>query len=196
MIPARVAPPRQRRDAPLPGPVGPAPAPLVRPAELRVGSANRAAGQDGGDREQRRGRTEAQARVAARPLEVKAAPSRGKGPRLNDPIETDLSRDELLRIYRLMRLGRAFDERMWLLNRTGKVAFVMPHQVHEGAQAGAGLAVKPGIDWVVPYYRDITLSLVMGMTLEELMMGFFSRAADPSTGGRLMLGHYAQASLQ
>src|ERR1035437_4312342 len=95
-----------------------------------------------------------------------------------------------------MRLGRAFDKRMWLLNRIGQVAFVMPHQGHEGAQAGAGMAVKPGVDWVVPYYRDITLSLVMGMTLEELMMGFFAREADPSTGGRQMLGHYGKASLQ
>src|SRR6202022_79958 len=112
------------------------------------------------------------------------------------PIESELSREELLRIYRLMRLGRAFDERMWLLNRSRKVACVMPHQGHEGAQAGAGMAIRPGVGWVVPYYRDITLSLVMGMTLEELMMGFFSKAADPSTGGRLMLGHYGKASLQ
>jgi 2-oxoisovalerate dehydrogenase E1 component len=109
---------------------------------------------------------------------------------------TDLSPEQLLRAYRLIRTGRAFDERMWLLNRTGRVAFVMPHQGHEAAQVGAGLAVQPGLDWVVPYYRDISLSLLMGMTLEELMMGFFSRAADPSTGGRLMLGHYGKAELQ
>jgi pyruvate/2-oxoglutarate/acetoin dehydrogenase E1 component/TPP-dependent pyruvate/acetoin dehydrogenase alpha subunit len=109
---------------------------------------------------------------------------------------TDLSPEQLLRAYRLIRTGRAFDERMWLLNRTGRVAFVMPHQGHEAAQVGAGLAVRPGVDWVVPYYRDISLSLLMGMTLEELMMGFFSRAADPSTGGRLMLGHYGKAELQ
>ena len=108
----------------------------------------------------------------------------------------DLTGDQLLEAYRLMRTGRMFDERMWLLNRSGQVAFVMPHQGHEAAQVGAGLAVERGVDWVVPYYRDISLSLVMGMTLEELMMGFFSRAADPSTGGRLMLGHYGKASLQ
>jgi 2-oxoisovalerate dehydrogenase E1 component len=111
-------------------------------------------------------------------------------------LATDLKPEELLRAYRLIRTGRAFDERMWLLNRTGRVAFVMPHQGHEAAQVGAGLAIKPGVDWVVPYYRDISLSLVMGMTLEDLMMGFFARAADPSTGGRLMLGHYGRADLQ
>ncbi|MFN2464659.1 MAG: pyruvate dehydrogenase complex E1 component subunit beta [Candidatus Dormibacteria bacterium] len=111
-------------------------------------------------------------------------------------LPADLTPEQLLRAYRLIRTGRAFDERMWLLNRTGRVAFVMPHQGHEAAQVGAGLAVQPGVDWVVPYYRDISLSLLMGMTLEELMMGFFSRAADPSTGGRLMLGHYGKSELQ
>jgi 2-oxoisovalerate dehydrogenase E1 component len=107
-----------------------------------------------------------------------------------------LGREDLLRAYRMIRTGRAFDERMWLLNRTGRVAFVMPHQGHEAAQVGLGMAIQPGVDWVVPYYRDISLSLLMGMTLEELMMGFFSKADDPSTGGRLMLGHYGKASLQ
>ncbi|HEV3231116.1 MAG TPA: pyruvate dehydrogenase complex E1 component subunit beta [Candidatus Dormibacteraeota bacterium] len=107
-----------------------------------------------------------------------------------------LGRDQLLRMYRWMRLGRAFDERMWLLNRSGRIAFVMPHQGHEAAQVGAGMAVRQGVDWVVPYYRDLSLSLVMGMTAEELMMGFFSRAADPSCGGRQMLGHYGRADLR
>ncbi|MHB8509270.1 MAG: alpha-ketoacid dehydrogenase subunit alpha/beta, partial [Candidatus Dormibacteria bacterium] len=111
-------------------------------------------------------------------------------------LKTDLTGEQLLRVYRWMRLGRAFDERMWLLNRSGRIAFVMPHQGHEGAQAGAGLAIRPGVDWVVPYYRDLTLSLVMGMSAEELMMGFFSRAADPSCGGRQMLGHYGKSDLK
>jgi 2-oxoisovalerate dehydrogenase E1 component len=128
------------------------------------------------------------ARVASAPRRDDAAAPR--------PAKAGLSPDQLLRIYRLMRMGRAFDERMWLLNRSGQVAFVMPHQGHEAAQVGAGMAVEVGTDWVVPYYRDISLSLAMGMTLEELMMGFFSKAADPSTGGRLMLGHYGKASLQ
>lgn len=104
--------------------------------------------------------------------------------------------DELLRLYRLMRLGRAFDERMWLLNRSGRVPFVMPHQGHEAAQAAAALAVRAGSDWVVPYYRDLTLSLGLGMTVEDLMLGFYSRAADPSCGGRQMLGHYGASRLK
>ena len=67
-----------------------------------------------------------------------------------------LAPDELLRADRLMRLGRAFDERMWLLNRSGRVAFVMPHQGNEATQAGIALAIRPGTDCVVPYYGDLT----------------------------------------
>jgi 2-oxoisovalerate dehydrogenase E1 component len=110
--------------------------------------------------------------------------------------EIDLGPDQLLEMYRLMRTGRAFDERMWLLNRSGRIAFVMPHQGHEGCQVGAGMALRRGVDWVVPYYRDLSLALAMGMTVEELMMGFYSRAADPSCGGRQMLGHYGKAALK
>ncbi|MHB8507373.1 MAG: alpha-ketoacid dehydrogenase subunit alpha/beta [Candidatus Dormibacteria bacterium] len=131
-------------------------------------------------------------------MDVKRARSRGRTTtETPEPYQIgSLSHETLVDLYRLMRRGRAFDERMWLLNRSGAIAFVMPHQGHEAAQAGAALAVEKGVDWVVPYYRDLTLSLAMGMTCEELMMGFYSRAADPSTGGRLMLGHYGKRELQ
>ena len=45
-----------------------------------------------------------------------------------------LSRDELLEMYRLMVIARAVDERMWILNRAGKIPFVISGQGHEGAQ--------------------------------------------------------------
>src|SRR5258708_8302555 len=121
------------------------------------------------------------------------APSGASG---HTDSKKELSREALVELYRFMRLGRAFDERMWLLNRVGDVAFVMPHQGHEACQAAAGLAVERGADWVVPYYRDLTLSLVMGMTASGLMLDFFPKADDPSCGGRQMLAHYGKASLQ
>ena len=102
----------------------------------------------------------------------------------------------LLSMYRLMSSGRAFDERMWLLNRSGRVPYAMPHQGHEACQAGAGMAVDWGSDWVVPYYRDLTLALAAGMTVHELMLGLFSKADDPSCGGRQMLGHYGKSALK
>jgi 2-oxoisovalerate dehydrogenase E1 component alpha subunit len=91
-----------------------------------------------------------------------------------------------------MRLARAIDERMWQLNRAGRVAFVISGQGHEGAQAAIAWAFQPGHDWLVPYYRSITTCLRFGMTPREMLLGSFAKASDPSSGGRQMPNHYGQ----
>jgi 2-oxoisovalerate dehydrogenase E1 component alpha subunit len=103
-----------------------------------------------------------------------------------------LTADDLQALYRLMVLARSLDERMWILNRTGQVAFVISGQGHEGAQAGIAWAFRPGLDWLVPYYRSITSCLRFGMTAREMLLGSFAKAADPSSGGRQMPNHYGQ----
>ncbi len=65
-----------------------------------------------------------------------------------------LSRDDLIEMYRLMAITRAVDERMWILNRAGKIPFVIRGQGHEGAQVGIAFALRKGHDWMVPYYRS------------------------------------------
>jgi 2-oxoisovalerate dehydrogenase E1 component len=108
----------------------------------------------------------------------------------------ELNDDALLRMLRYMKTARTLEDRMWLLHRSGRVPYLMPHAGHEACQVGAGLAVDWGTDWVVPYYRDMTLALVAGLTPEELMLGFLSKATDPSCGGRQVLGHYGKAALK
>ncbi len=107
-----------------------------------------------------------------------------------------LSKPELLQMYRTMLLARRLDERIWLLNRQGRVAFVISCQGHEGAQVGTAWALRPGIDWVLPYYRDLALVLALGMTPREIMLGAFARAEDPSSGGRQMPSHYGAPRLK
>jgi 2-oxoisovalerate dehydrogenase E1 component alpha subunit len=52
-----------------------------------------------------------------------------------DPVaRSGLTPARLLEIYRLMALARALDERAWILNRSGRVHFVISGQGHEGAQ--------------------------------------------------------------
>ena len=41
-----------------------------------------------------------------------------------------------------MAIARAVDERMWILNRAGKIPFVISGQGHEGAQVGLAFALK------------------------------------------------------
>lgn len=101
-----------------------------------------------------------------------------------------LSREELLDMYRLMVIARAVDERMWILNRAGKIPFVISGQGHEGAQVGLAFALKQGHDWMVPYYRSVASLLTFGMSPREIMLAQFARGVDPSSGGRQMPGHY------
>ena len=52
-----------------------------------------------------------------------------------------LSNEKVLEMYETMLTARKIDERMWLLNRAGKIPFVISCQGHEGAQVGAAYAL-------------------------------------------------------
>jgi 2-oxoisovalerate dehydrogenase E1 component alpha subunit len=101
-----------------------------------------------------------------------------------------LETDKLLEMYRHMVLTRAIDRRMWVLNRQGKAPFVISSQGHEAAQVGAAAAMRPGVDWLAPYYRDLAFSIALGMTPLEFMLSVFARADDPTSGGRQMPSHF------
>ncbi len=101
-----------------------------------------------------------------------------------------LSDIDLLDMYRKVALARALDERMWILNRAGRVPFVISGQGHEGAQVGIVSALRAGHDWMVPYYRSVAACLTFGMTARDIMLAQYAKAVDPSSGGRQMPGHY------
>ncbi len=104
-----------------------------------------------------------------------------------------LTPERLLEMYRLIWLTRALDERMWILNRAGKVPFVISGQGHEGAQVGLFSDLRHKHDWMVPYYRSVAACLTFGMTPREIMLAQFAKANDPSSAGRQMPGHYGGA---
>jgi 2-oxoisovalerate dehydrogenase E1 component alpha subunit len=101
-----------------------------------------------------------------------------------------LADTDLLAMYRTLALSRALDERMWVLNRSGRAPFVISGQGHEGAQVGIAWPLRRDHDWVAPYYRSIATCLAVGMTPRELMLAQYAKASDPSSGGRQMPGHY------
>lgn len=103
-----------------------------------------------------------------------------------------LSDEDVLAMYRTMLLARRIDERMWLLNRAGKIPFVISCQGQEAAQVGASFALNREKDYVAPYYRDMGVVLYFGMTTKELMLSAFAKAEDPNSGGRQMPGHFGQ----
>ncbi|HKF75110.1 MAG TPA: thiamine pyrophosphate-dependent dehydrogenase E1 component subunit alpha [Candidatus Dormibacteraeota bacterium] len=101
-----------------------------------------------------------------------------------------LGGEQLRTMFRHLVLARALDRRMWVLNRQGRAPFVISGQGHEAAQVGAAAAMRPGVDWLAPYYRDLAFCIALGMTAREFMMAVFARAADPASGGRQMPSHF------
>ncbi|MGE7623716.1 thiamine pyrophosphate-dependent dehydrogenase E1 component subunit alpha [Viridibacillus sp. NPDC096237] len=106
--------------------------------------------------------------------------------------EIGLSNEDVLKMYETMLLARRVDERMWLLNRAGKIPFVISCQGQEAAQVGAAFALDNKKDYIAPYYRDMGVVLHFGMTTKELMLSAFAKAEDPNSGGRQMPGHFGQ----
>src|SRR5215211_5976809 len=73
-----------------------------------------------------------------------------------------LDEDDLRRMHYYMLLARRVDERSWILNRQGKAAFVISCQGQEAAQVGAAYNLRPGNDFLYPYYRDSGMTLLLG----------------------------------
>lgn len=103
-----------------------------------------------------------------------------------------LTNSDVLQMYEIMLTARRLDERMWLLNRAGKIPFVISCQGQEATQVGAAFALDRTKDYVAPYYRDMGVVLQFGMTPKELMLSAFAKAEDPNSGGRQMPGHFGQ----
>ena len=107
--------------------------------------------------------------------------------------ELGLSDEDVVAMYRQMLIARAVDERMWLMQRAGKIAFIISGQGHEGAQVAITWPLRRGQDWMAPYYRSIASAITFGMTPEDIITAHLAKGDDVSSGGRQMPGHYGGA---
>jgi len=81
----------------------------------------------------------------------------------------DLSDDELVEMYRHMKLARRFDERAVSLQRQGRIGTYPPLSGQEGAQIGSAMALGED-DWMVPSYREHGAGLVRGLPLKDTLL--------------------------
>lgn len=106
-----------------------------------------------------------------------------------------LREPDLRSIHRSMLLARRIDERMWILNRQGRAAFVISCQGQEAAQVGAAYCLRPGYDYLYPYYRDLAMMLTLGQSARAQFLSLLAREEEPNSGGRQMPGHYSSREL-
>jgi 2-oxoisovalerate dehydrogenase E1 component alpha subunit len=111
------------------------------------------------------------------------------------PGPLGLPDDDLLAMHRTMLTARLIDEAALRQNRMGRAPFVVPVSGHEGCQIGTAWPMRRGTDVWVPYYRDLGVVLVAGMTPEQVFLGVFSKEADPTSGGRQMPSHWSSREL-
>ncbi len=105
--------------------------------------------------------------------------------------QAGLDPDILRTMYRHMVRSRVLDERMWVINRQGRASFWISGMGHETVQVALGMNLRSGHDWVAPYYRDLALTLVLGMTPRDQLLAILAKAGDPNSGARQMPAHFS-----
>jgi 2-oxoisovalerate dehydrogenase E1 component alpha subunit len=84
---------------------------------------------------------------------------------------------------------------MWILNRQGKVAFVISCQGQEAAQVGGAFNLHPGYNYVYPYYRDPGIALLSSQTSRDQFLSPLAKREDPTSAGRQIPGHFSSREL-
>jgi 2-oxoisovalerate dehydrogenase E1 component len=103
-----------------------------------------------------------------------------------------ISKDDKLRLLRIILESRHADLREQNLIRQGKGHFHVSGMGHEALSA-VSIQMEPD-DYVVPYYRDRGLVLGRGMTTRQLGLEYFAKR-NTGSGGRQMPSHYSDADL-
>src|SRR5919112_716612 len=107
---------------------------------------------------------------------------------------SDEDRELYLRIFRVMALHRAVEDRMVSMYRQGEMlGSVYTGHWHEAIAVGTAAALRPD-DFLCPIHRDLGAHLWRGMEPWQVMASFMGKATSP-TGGRDGTLHYGPLDL-
>jgi 2-oxoisovalerate dehydrogenase E1 component alpha subunit len=105
--------------------------------------------------------------------------------------EPKLTGDELRGLLRAMILQRVLDERMLLIQRTGRIGFYLTCTGEEAVPYGTTHALRAS-DWIFTAYRETGAALYRGYPLRTFMCQMFGNAEDPVKGRQMPVHHTAR----
>ena len=95
-----------------------------------------------------------------------------KGNIVTPELDPKLSKEELLKMYKTMALGRVADIKALQYQRQGRMLTYPPNRGQEAAQVGAMAALEKQ-DWLVPAFRELNAMLYKGVKLEQIYLYWF-----------------------
>jgi 2-oxoisovalerate dehydrogenase E1 component len=105
-------------------------------------------------------------------------------------------KEHCLKALEAMWLTRYADEKMQKLIRQNKGGtFHLCANGHEMVGVLSALALTPGKDWGLPYYRDRAFAIGLGCELRDLIGACLARAVPHHSGGRMMPEHFSHQEL-
>lgn len=90
---------------------------------------------------------------------------------IDDSIPLSLTEDEIKELYHLMTLSRTFDEKMFKLQRGGKIGTVASCKGQEAAQVASAYALK-STDWLVPAFRETAALIARRADMAKLTLAW------------------------
>jgi len=107
------------------------------------------------------------------------------------PWNPNLDPEQLQVALRWMLLNRALDDRMWQIQRQGRISFYMQARGEEAVSIAQGMALRPG-DMCFPSYRNQGLYLYRGVSLVDMMCQCLSNTRDMCKGRQLPIMYHSK----
>lgn len=107
------------------------------------------------------------------------------------PWDPNLDSKQLQVALRWMMLTRALDDRMWQIQRQGRISFYMQSRGEEAVSIAQGMALRPG-DMCFPSYRNQGLFLYRGVKLVDMMCQCLSNTRDMCKGRQLPVMYHSK----
>ncbi len=90
--------------------------------------------------------------------------------KLAKPGDGTLTDEQVVFLYEQMLNGRQLDEIAFKLQRSGRIFTYPQNKGQEACALGSGFAMRKGVDWLVPCYRENAALFLHGLPMSKVLL--------------------------